>query len=235
MAVRFDASGDYLRYTTVANLPSAATHSFCCWVKLSSDRNDYANIWYLDGNNADGEIFVSTDSDGTTLLISDSATPLNLGTLTIGTWYFIGYARTNTARAAYIGTQSGGTLTKVSNTETKNRNTAYGSSGRVYLTNDIYSEWLDGEMAYARVWTTVALSDAEMDAEWRSTTAVRTSNLWAAYALAAAASAATDSGPNGYTLTVGGTLADGGANPTPPAPAGGATGFMTTMRGTWGP
>lgn len=219
MPVRFDASGDYLQYQTPANMPSAATHSVCFWVRLSSDRNDYANIFYLNGNNADGEIFVSTDVDGTTLLVTDSATAMNLGTLTIGTWYFVGYARTNTSRAAYIGTQAGGTLTKASNTETKTRNTTYGSGARIELGNDIYSEWLDGEMAYARIWNSVALSDGEMDAEWRSATAVRTSGLWGAYALTNAASATTDTSGNSFTLTAGGTLTDGGTAPTPPSTA----------------
>lgn len=217
MSVRGDASADALSYSTVANLPSAATHSWCGWVKLKADRNDFQCLWYLNGNNADGEIFMSTSNDGTTLELTDSATALILGTLPIDAWRFIAYQRTNTGRAAYIGSEAGGALTKVSNTETKNRNTAYGSSAGIQLFNDIYSEWANAELALVRVWTSVALSDAEIDAEYRSPTPVRTSGLWADYRLVAAATATTDSSGNARTLTAGGTFTDGGTNPVPPA------------------
>lgn len=229
MGVRYDASADSLHYATVANLPSAATHSFCCWLRLQADRNDFSCLFYLNGNNADGEIFLSTATDGVTMELTDSATALNLGALSVGTWYFLAYQRTNTARAAFLGTEAGGSLTKVSNAETKNRNTAYGASGRIQLGNDIYTEWVNGDLAYARVWSGVALSDAEMDAEWKSATPVRTSNLWADYPLAAAASATTDASGNGRTLTLGGTLADAG-NPTIPSGSAGWGPLLSTTR-----
>jgi len=217
MSVRGDASADKLTYSTVANLPNAATHSVCGWVKIKVDTNSFATVFYLNGNNADGEVFFSTQADGVTLELTDSASNVVLGALTLDTWYFVGYVRTNTSRSVYIGTEAGGSLTKTSNSETKNRNTAYGASGEIALFNNAYSEFLNGELTYARIWSGVALSDSEMDAEWRSTTPVRTSNLWADYRLASAATAGDDSGSNNYDLTVAGSFADGGANPTPPA------------------
>lgn len=92
----------------------------------------------------------------------------------------------------------------------------------------MYSEPFDGEMAYVRLWDTVALTDAEIDSEWRSTTPVK-SGVRGDWRLAAAASAGTDSSGNSLTLTVNGTLADA-TDPVPPVLA--ASTFKVTNRGT---
>lgn len=150
-------------------------------------------------------------------------------TVTTGTWFFFAYARANTTRSLYYGTEAGGTLTKVTNTDTR---TVTNGVDTFYIGNDPFTEPFNGDIVWVRLWG-AQLNDSEIDAEWRSTTPVRATNLRGDWRLVDAATAATDSSGNSLTLTVGGTLADGGANPVPPA-AGGATGFMTTMRGIWG-
>jgi hypothetical protein len=42
MAVRFDASGDYLRRTT--NLPPIAGFTVMGWFKITTDRNNYSTF-----------------------------------------------------------------------------------------------------------------------------------------------------------------------------------------------
>jgi hypothetical protein len=82
--------------------------------------------------------------------------------------------------------------------------------------NDDAQELFNGDIAFARFWQGSVFSDAEADAEWRSTTPVK-SSVRGDWRLATAAAAGTDSSGNGLTLTVGGTLANGSADPTPPS------------------
>lgn len=76
---------------------------------------------------------------------------------------------------------------------------------RISIGNNSWDEWLDSVFAHVRVWTGVALTDSELRAERDSTTAVKTSGLWADWPLADNTDTGDDSG-NGRTLTFGGTL-----------------------------
>lgn len=230
MAVRFDASGDRLSRTTanILNALPSSAFSVCAWVKRKVDTGAFATAIYLtlSQSGGNGEVYVETETGGDVLHAYElgagvAESDVGAGpTLTIDTWFFAGYRRTNTARSLLYGTQAGGTLTKLTNTDTRNYTDATNGMNGFQIGNDPFNENFNGEIAYVRLWN-VALSDAEFDAEWRATTPVRTSGLRGDWRLAAAASAATDSSGNSLTLTVGGTLADGGTNPTPPAAAGG--------------
>lgn len=220
MSVRFDASADYLRRTS--GLPaSGAIHSGCCWVKRKVDTGAFASVFYYHGITGSYEFWIETETGGDRLDLYEypGAESQAIGpTLTIDTWFFIGWKRTNTSRSIYYGTEAGGTLTKATNTDTRNVTAAI---SEFYIGNDVFTEPFNGEIAYFRLWDATALSDADFDAEWRSATPVLTSGLWGDWRLASAATATTDSSGNGRSLTVGGTLSDGGANPVPPsAPSG---------------
>jgi hypothetical protein len=217
VAVRFDANGDYLRRTTGTIAASGANLSGCCWFKRKGDTNAFTTICYVHViTGSELEIFIELDTSGDVLhFYEDPPIESDIPGLTVSNdiWYFVAWSRSNTSRTLYYGTEAGGTLTKGTNADSR---TVTQTVGEIYIGNDIYSEFLNGEVAYVRLWDAV-LSDADMDAEWRSTTPVRSSNLRGDWRLASAATATTDSGPNGLTLTVGGTLADGGADPTPPS------------------
>lgn len=215
MAVRFDNNADLLKRITGTIVANTATMSGCCWAKRKVDTGAFATIMYVRSTTDSHEVWLETETGGDVCHFYDlqgTEADLTGPTLTIDTWFFLGWVRTNTARALYYGTEAGGTLTKVTDSST---HTASGSATDFWLGQDIYTEGFNGEIAYARLWDT-NLNDAEMDAEWRSTTPVKTANLRGDWRLAAAASATTDSGPNTLTLTSGGTLTDGGTNPTPP-------------------
>jgi hypothetical protein len=63
------------------------------------------------------------------------------------------------------------------------------------------TEWFNGGLAYVRVWSAV-LSQAEIEAEWASSTIVRTSGVWANWPLL---TDLTDISGNGRNLTAGTT------------------------------
>jgi hypothetical protein len=219
MAVRFDANTDLLKRTTGTIAASTANLSGCCWVKRKVDTGAFATCLYVHSATANHEVWLECDATGDVLHMFDFQTTeadLSGPTLTIDTWFFVAFQRTNAARALYYGTEAGGTLTKVSDTST---HTSASAASEFWIGQDIYTEGFNGEIAYVRLWDT-NLSDAEMDAEWRSATPVKSANLRGDWRLASAATATTDSGPNALTLTSGGTLTDGGANPTPPTASG---------------
>lgn len=234
MAVRFDASGDYLRRIAAGIVAAdAANLSMCCWCKRKVDTGAYSTVLYgnLTSDSGGAEFWLETETGGDRLDAYELAAPESqmVGvTLTIDTWFFVAYVRTNAARSMYYGTEAGGTLTEVTNSDSRTFTT---DLDEFYIGNDRYTEPFNGEIAYVRLWAT-NLSDAEMDAEWRSATPVKTANLRGDWRLADAATATTDSSGNSLTLTAGGTLTDGGTNPTPPAAAS-PTGMMTPNRGIW--
>lgn len=225
MSVRFDASADYLRRTTAGIAASGANLSGCLWCKRKVDTGAFATALYLVvPTSSQLELWLETETGGDRMDFYElpaTESAISGGTLTIDTWFFYGFTRSNTSRSLYRGSEAGGTLTKATNGDTR---TVTNSVNTLYIGNDVYTEPFNGEIAYVRLWDAV-LSDADMDAEWRSATPVRATNLRGDWRLASAATATTDSSGNSLTLTVGGTLADGGANPTPPA-AGGVVGSL---------
>ena len=215
MAVRVDNNADLLKFTT-QSAASSANLSVCCWVKRKVDTGTFATTIYLRNTTDSHELWLETETGGDVAHMFDLQTTeadLTGPTLTIDTWFFLAFSRTNTSRTLYWGTESGGTLSTATDGSTHT-----GSHAVVdfWIGQDIYTEGFNGEISLVRYWDT-NLSSGEMDSEWRSLTPVKTANLRADYRLAAAASATTDSGPNTLTLTSGGTLTDGGADPVPPA------------------
>jgi hypothetical protein len=219
VAVRFDNNADLLKRTTATIAASAAAFTMCCWCKRKVDTGTFATVLYARDVTDSGEAWLETETGGDVLHgfeLPGTESDLTGPTLTVDTWFFVAFVRTNTARNIQYGTEAGGTLTKVTNSDSRTLSSAI---SEFWIGQDIYTEGFNGEIAYVRLWDT-NLSDAELDAEWRSTTPVKSANLRGDWRLASAASATTDSGPNTLTLTSGGVLADGGSNPTPPSSGG---------------
>lgn len=218
MAVRFDAGADKLSIAQANIVTNGATFTMCAWLKRKTSTATFKTGLYAIVNSDSGECWLEIDSGGSILNGFEDPAPESTmvgPTMTIDTWYFAAYVRTsNTSRAILYGTEAGGTLTKVTNTDSRTFST---DLDEFWIGNDIYTENFDGEIVWVRLWST-NLSDAELDAEWRSTTPVKTgATLRGDWRLTTAATATTDSSGNSLTLTAGGALTDGGANPTPPA------------------
>lgn len=233
MSVRFDANTDFL--SLVPSAVAMANTSVCFWAKRIVDTNAFATAYYIT-NGAGGEIFLETETGGDVMwsydLVGGTEQDLTGPTLTLNTWTFIGYVRTNTSQKLYWGTEAGGALSTAQAALTI---TNTGNISAIRIGNDIYSEPFNGEIAYARHWT-AQLTDGDMTAEYQSAVPIRTANLYGDWRLAAAATAGNDSSGGGFNMTINGALTDGGANPTPPSGGGGSTtlyqrGLATTPRG----
>lgn len=230
MAIRFDSNADFLNRSATNITTTSQNLSICMWVKRKVDTNAFATALYAStggSTNNHLELFIECEAGGDRLDVYElpgTESQLIGPTLTIDTWFFIGYRRTNTARKMYWGTEAGGVLSSSVNSDTRNVNQDFTT---LRIGNDVFSEPFNGEIAYVRLWQ-AELTDAEFDAEWRSTVPVR-SGVRGDWRLASVATAGTDSSGNNLTLTANGTLTLA-TNPTPPAAA---TPVGITRTATW--
>ncbi|MCA0455663.1 MAG: LamG domain-containing protein [Chloroflexi bacterium] len=215
MAVRFSPS-NYLSLTAnVGNVIS--TVSFGGWFKRKVDTGNWATMAYWSNNGSGAEYFIETDSGGDTAnyydLVGGDETNGTGPTMTVDVWFFFMATRSNSGLTFYWGTEAGGTLNTATASHSHTPSTS--TDKRWFIGNDVYSDFFNGEGAYVGFWNKT-FDATEVDAQYRSTTPVNTADLVAFYALAAAASAGTDSSGNGLNMSVTGTLSDGGSNPVPP-------------------
>lgn len=229
MAGRSDAATDRV---SLASAPSLAAFTVMGWVKVVNSVSPFFHeiVRFSDAGASSNLILGMTGAAGLTprTYSSGSTSGVVAGTAyTLGQWVFVASSHNGSAAALYHGATPG-SLTKVTGTVTvgtPNQLTLFSRSA------SDGSEWLDGSLAYVRMYTAV-LSDAEIAAESQSATAVRTSGLWAHYPLAAAA--LTDTSGNARNLTAGTTPLSSDADPalgTSFTDAGTAT-LTTTATGT---
>ncbi len=197
-ALRFDAHTDYLKLSTVPS--SGGDFSVCCWAKLVVDRNDYSCVWAFEDTIGGNYIELVTDFNGETMAVFDNGGADAVTTMAAGTWYFFG-AKVGAAGAltTYWGVEGAGSLTKQTGTVVSG-----GTFNQFWIGSTAYSEFLSGDIAQFRAWN-AQLSDAEFDAEFKSPTLVRTSNVCGWWKLEANATRTTDASGNGNTLTESGS------------------------------
>ncbi len=206
-AVRFDASGDYLRKTT-SLLDYNAAYSFCFWVYLASNTGaGYQALLTLSGGgSAYDELFIDASRVLSLEVGNVSTTKVTGATLALSTWYHITVVRESaTSIKVYLDGSSTPTIT---NTQSVSGRIAIGN---LSVATNAFSEWADHRAAYARAWT-AALSTAELAAEKNSATAVKASP-WGVWSLQ---TNGTDSSGNSRDLTAGGTLTYSEAGPNLP-------------------
>ncbi|MFF4600540.1 LamG-like jellyroll fold domain-containing protein [Amycolatopsis sp. NPDC001319] len=200
MAATSDAATDRVSRTTA---PSLASVTFCCWARVNAVHA--GNLFHpmirveAGGGTAAIYSFRGTNGRTPTLYSSSSTTGISTAEQALSTWVFLAFTMNSGPAQVFAGTTPG-SLTKTTGTV----NTA-GTPDTITLFSrspSDGSEWLEGSMAYVRMWTAV-LSDAELAAESASTTPVRTSGLWANWPLAAASLA--DASGNSRPLTAGST------------------------------
>lgn len=182
MALEFSgASGSYA-YSPSASW--ATNYTFCGWVQLDA-LSGFRGI-------VNHSPFQFAYNAGVPEYYDGTAADAGSANASTGVWYHVAVVRAGTSVKTYVN----GVIDIDTTANTINNTTT------VYLgTWEGTSDMLDGRMAYARLWT-VALSEAEIDAEMPSTTPVRTANLWANWPLA---SDLNDTSGNARHLTHGGT------------------------------
>ncbi|WP_431911711.1 hypothetical protein [Nonomuraea jabiensis] len=171
MGVRFDADGQHFSYTDAVGSTTAL--SVTCWAKIDADRDTYSTIWVIDnGTNAD-YVSLKTDINGTLIrALADSGSHA-AREMVAGKWYFLGMS---------LGA-GGGRLVVRAIDETSFSTQTWTTTSTVNYQalrvskwiNDTTS-WFNGSVAGLKVWT-AELTQAELEAEYPSMTAVRTAGL----------------------------------------------------------
>jgi hypothetical protein len=202
-AVRFNAST--MKYSRSASgLGTNFTWTF--WVKLASNRAMSTYIMCQD-NAASNFYFISTLADGNTLRrdTTGGGSVSSAYAMPVGTWIFVGCVNDTGAGADIFGWKPAGGSWATAVTGGGVTVTGPSDSNTLNLAQNGYgtTNWLDGSLAAIKIWT-VALTDAELQAEAATYAPVKTANLWANYKFNAGPQTTDDSG-NGRTLTQTGT------------------------------
>lgn len=214
MSVRFDAATDRISGPASPAPPDTATGiTGCFWAFLSVDQAANETLFRLHAaSGATTRLTLATLPATTTPALfsigngGGVSSPLGLSTTAFRR---IGFTCTGTTGTIYAGDDAGGATVSASGTVSGGA-TASGFTLGGRSASDS-TEWLNGRLAYLRLWSTV-LSQAEIEAEWAASAPVRTSGLWADYPLTAHTDL-TDHSGNGRNLVAGSTAVTTEADP----------------------
>lgn len=206
MSVRFTAAGEELKCNMA--LGSISQYTLTMWAKTSVDTNTYTTMWQIDQGSTGDLMNIGSDTDGTSLIVADETKICTTGIATVvGTWYFVATSvngTTGTFVVRALGAASSTVRTWTAASATVN-------AAWLRLGNDHTGLYLNGCVTAVKLWTGVALTQAEMEAEMWTYAPKRLANLKAWYPLLTTETA--DYSGNGLTLTggVGATAEDGPA------------------------
>lgn len=224
MAVRINASGEsYSR----SNPLGTGARSIALWFRIASDRNIFTAMVGIDSAGANYE-FLGFTSDGTTVGYDINNNPVGFTTsCTVGTWYFAaGTYDGGTSAAFHLAAVGDAALATATGGVTAP------PGGTLFLGNDGFDEWFDGDLANVRLWD-AQLSTAEIERERWTIVPHRTTNLVGWYPFLEASTV--DLSGAGNSLTANGSPTSTGEHPPtpwrparprlllPPAAAGGST------------
>jgi hypothetical protein len=162
VAVRFDAATE--EYTRAASLGTVTQFAISCWVKLSVDLGSISTIWCVDNGFSGDFIRLSTDTDGNTLVVTDDTfgDPHAVGSLAVGTWCHVAIAFDGVnATAVFRGAS-----------DTTNTITTWADSSpstsivNLRIGDAVFDgQYFNGCVAAFKLWTGVALNQADLEAE----------------------------------------------------------------------
>lgn len=223
MAARSDAATDRV---TLSSAPSMATITIAGWARIEAASAGSFNPiarFYTNSGDASSWIVGFKGANGRTPSVYSpgNTTGISAAEQTLSTYVYVAATLSGTSAQLLYG-NTPGSLTKVTGTVaasgTPDRLTFFGRSAADG------SEWLNGTLAYWRIWTAV-LSDSELAAESLAADPVRTSGLWADWDFAVAA--LTDGSGNGRNLTAGSTALSSATDPTLGSPTEAGTATIT--------
>lgn len=149
------------------------------WAKLHTvpSGGNYGGLFSIEEGGGHSTTFneIILDQNSNTLVVFDHVTGVvgTVGTMTVGTWYKVALKLESGAYTAYLGAK-GSALTKVTGTLVNVPAAGFAGLGTTMFRT---TEWFPGSLSRARLWK-AALSDAEIEAEFTSESAVRTANLF---------------------------------------------------------
>lgn len=179
MSIRFDAAADRLTYTGSPPVPASGL-TITGWVKVQVDRNDWSTWIRLYDSGFSTVANAATDSDGLqgNSYFTAGGSVLNGQTLSVGTWAAVAIAHNvGTTGKSYV--RLSGVTTASSGTVSSGTPAGLCIGGR---DSTDANEWFNGEIAQIRIWSS-ELSQAQIEAEWASSTPVISSGLYANWPL----------------------------------------------------
>lgn len=201
MAVRFDASTDRLHYIGTLPNPAATGLTILGWWRVRVDVNNYQTYYRTSG--ADGTPTIHSIATDFSEIDVNVYTPTgfieNTYLNSVDEWIAIAVVDTGAGVTQYVRPADGSTLTN-------SGSVASGAPGQICIggrSQNDSSETLNGNAAYVRIFAG-SLTQAQVEAEWNSSTPLITSSLFADYPLLTAADIRDHSG-NGRHLTAGST------------------------------
>ncbi len=197
MAVQYDANTEW--HISTAGMPAASPHTVACWVRYDTGSREQGP-WVLTGSSLYWGVYTFNP---TNVCGANGGTDYTIVDIGAAAWFYLVVVKPDNsnkntwyaAEGASSVTAGGGGSSSSSFTPTQLSVGGWAP----YLVSSRCS------IAHFRIWD-AALTQAEVNAELVSATAVRTSNLNREYRFANGA-LTTDSGPNGRTLTATGTPA----------------------------
>ena len=201
-SIRFDASTDGLARTTAVFDPEL-NYTWAGWFRLAANNGtSYQTIAIVYcGGSAWDALYVDA-SRNLSVDVSGSAAATG-DVLTVGTWYHLALRRTATnALEVYLD----GTLTYTATTSATGRS----APSSMYLGLEEFGTWVNGNFAFWRLWD-AAITTTELNTEKTATSAQRTTNLYADWALQ---SNANDATANARHWTVQGSVTFADAGPS---------------------
>lgn len=211
MAVRADASGDYLSRTT--NLPSMAGHTISLWFKQGTDIGEVnQTLIALDNAGFSTYLGFQLHPNNELALNHNASDSVLVGSITVGSWYWCAYTHASAGSVAAYASLGLGAITSISGT-------SYSVAPDLLRCFDNrYGEPFDGAIAAVKMWDRV-LSQDELDSERRCYLPVFPSSLNSYYPLWTAGDL-TDYSGNGRTWTSNGSLSSEDGPPIAWAPIG---------------
>jgi concanavalin A-like lectin/glucanase superfamily protein len=178
MAIRFDAAGD--RVYLAATLPAPGTTGLTIlgWWRIRVDTNTFSAYFRTSGAGGTPTInSAATFSTGQGVNVFTTSGEINSGyTNAVDEWVAIAVTDAGAGVSLYV-QPFGGSTTLTSGVVGSGTPGHFCIGGR---SQSDATEPLNGNAAHVRVYS-AALSQTELEAEWASTTPVRTSGLWADY------------------------------------------------------
>lgn len=202
MAISGSGNNGYGRTTT---LPSITSWSMCAWIYVTTDT--YGGMLSF-GNHAGSSFYgLEYDDVANVLNIANPAANFPGSTLSLNTWYHVGWSCAGTGAGQLLGYLNGALDI-----------TADGNSGPTAVSmrwmDYTFSAALTGRMAAFKVWGAV-LTAAEFALEMRQYVPVRRTNLNSFYPLLSTATDQDDFGPGQLAATVQGSLSNAEGPPIP--------------------
>ncbi|HKS46368.1 MAG TPA: LamG-like jellyroll fold domain-containing protein [Amycolatopsis sp.] len=212
MSTRFDAATDRLSHTASSPPSPATSLTITAWAYVSVDRDDFSTFSRLHSSSGASTVLTwATSSDGTSgpNYFTGGGSVSNGTGFVVGAWRKIAVSCSGTTATSYVATVGGSTEVD-SGTVSTSAPTGITLGGR---SPTDATEWFNGRLAYVRVFGgTSVLTQAEIEAEWASTTPVRTADLWADWPLTDSTDL-TDHSGNGHHLAAGSTAVSTEADP----------------------